>query len=187
MTDPTPENAQLDPIPQPEALEQLRVIYYPDPRLRKRSKPVKQFTPALRQLTARMFELMAAHRGVGLAAPQVGVNVRMFVMNPTGEPQDANVIINPKLRDADGEAEGEEGCLSLPDIYGKILRVTELTLEAQNLEGQPIELRLSGFPARVVQHEYDHLDGTLILDRMTPSAKMNARKKIRELEEQFAK
>src|SRR5215211_3289943 len=96
--------------------EDLQIIQYPDPRLKKASLPVEKFDESLKALAARMFQLMREARGVGLAAPQVGQNVRMFVMNHTGEPADDRVYVNPELVDAEGAEEGEEGCLSLPGI-----------------------------------------------------------------------
>src|ERR1700748_38254 len=102
--------------------EDLKIILWPDPRLRKIRQPVGTFDDSLAALSARMFELMREARGVGLAAPQVGLNIRLFVANATGEPGDDIVYVNPTLSDADGEEEAEEGCLSLPKINGHILR-----------------------------------------------------------------
>src|SRR6185312_8787334 len=109
----------------------LAIINYPDPRLRKTSKTVNAFDGNLRALAERMFELMREDRGVGLAAPQVGQNIRLFVMNHSGKPEDDKVYVNPVLIDATGEEEGEEGCLSLPDIHGQILRARTLRIDAQ--------------------------------------------------------
>src|SRR4051812_43294478 len=100
----------------------LKIIFYPDPRLRKSSEMVTQFDQSLKDLASRLLELMRAARGVGLAAPQMGQNVRMFVMNPTGEEGDDRVYVNPVLSEAHGEEEGEEGCLSLPGINAKVWR-----------------------------------------------------------------
>src|SRR5687768_8737653 len=102
--------------------EDLKIILYPDPRLKKMSVPVTTFDDALRQLAARMLELMREAKGVGLAAPQVGENIRLFVMNPTQEPGDDHVYINPVLSDLEGEDEAEEGCLSLPGIHVNVTR-----------------------------------------------------------------
>src|SRR5918996_4781576 len=102
--------------------DDLRIILYPDPRLKKVSARVENFDDNLKLLAGRMFELMRANRGVGLAAPQVGLNLRMFVMNHTGEPQDDRIYVNPELSEASGAEEGEEGCLSLPGINVKIDR-----------------------------------------------------------------
>jgi peptide deformylase len=168
------------------AFDDLKIILWPDPRLRKVSADVEQFDENLRTLASRMLELMRQSKGVGLAAPQVGINVRMFVMNATGEPQDDRVYVNPVLTDATGEEAGEEGCLSLPQINADILRHRTLHMEAKNAEGQPISETESGYVARVWQHEFDHLNGTLIIDRMGEQARIASRKILKELEERYA-
>jgi peptide deformylase len=165
--------------------QDLAIIRYPDPRLRKVSVPVTEFTPELRDLALRMVELMKEARGVGLAAPQVGQNVRLFVMNPTGEEEDVRIYVNPILSDADGEEEGEEGCLSLPNITAKVWRSKILRLQAQDLEGKPIEETADGYIARIWQHETDHLNGTLILDRMGPVARLACRRVLKELQQKW--
>ena len=167
--------------------EDLRIIHYPDPRLKQISKPVAAIDPSTKELAARMLQLMREHRGVGLAAPQVGLNIRMFVMNHTGDPKDDRIYINPELSEAEGSEEGEEGCLSLPDINANIIRDKTIRMRALDLDGKPIDESASGYVARVWQHEFDHLNGTLITDRMGPVAKMGARKKLRELEEKYAR
>ena len=167
------------------AFEDLKIILWPDPRLRKMSVGVEHFDQNLRDLSLRMLELMRESKGVGLAAPQVGLNIRMFVMNPTGQPGDDRVYVNPVLTDATGEEAGEEGCLSLPQINAEILRDRTLHMEGKNVEGQPISETESGYIARVWQHEFDHLNGTLILDRMGEQARMSHRKTLRDLEERY--
>jgi len=168
------------------SLERLTVISYPDPRLRKMSKPVTDFIPELAALAARMLELMREFKGVGLAAPQVGKNIRMFVMNHSGEAGDDRVIINPVLSDPDGDETAEEGCLSIPEIKADILRSKALKLTALDVNGNAIEQIETGYIARIWQHEMDHLNGTLIIDRMGAVAKMTHRKKLRELEDKYA-
>src|SRR5688572_5017957 len=165
--------------------EDLKIILYPDPRLKKISQPVTAFDERLRLLANRMFELMREAKGVGLAAPQVGENVRLFVMNATQEPGDDRVYVNPVLSDFDGEEEQEEGCLSLPGIHVNVSRGKQVKMEARNLDGQPIEEVATGFVARVWQHEFDHLNGTMLTDRMGPVAKMTHRKVLSELKEQY--
>jgi peptide deformylase len=168
--------------------EDLQIIHYPDPRLRKVSEQVTVFDERLKALVAKMFELMREHKGVGLAAPQVGENVRLFIVNPTGEAQDDRVYVNPMLSEPAGnEEEGEEGCLSLPEINAKIMRTKSMRIDAQDLEGKPFSDTQSGYIARIWQHEFDHLNGTMIIDRMGALAKMAAKKKLRELEEIYAK
>lgn len=165
--------------------EDLKIILYPDPRLLKMSKPVEKFDQNLKDLAARMFVLMRENRGVGLAAPQVGINIRMFVMNSTGKPEDDRVYINPELTEPLGEEEGEEGCLSLPQITAKILRSQSLQMKARDLDGKPFTQLETDYIARIWQHEVDHLNGTLLLDRMGPAAKMGARKTLKELEQRY--
>jgi peptide deformylase len=163
----------------------LRIIPYPDPRLKRSSAPVQKFDDELAKLASRMLELMRAAKGVGLAAPQVGLSIRMFVMNPTQQPGDDRVIVNPVFVNASDEEGAEEGCLSLPGINTEIIRSKTITLRAQDLHGQPIEQTETGYVARVWQHETDHLNGVLIIDRMGPSAKMMFKRTLREMEDEW--
>lgn len=168
------------------AVESLRVIQWPDPRLRLKSEPVAAFDDMLREVAQKMFELMRSEGGVGLAAPQVGLNVRLFVANPTGKPEDDKVYVNPVLSDAEGGEEGEEGCLSLPEIHVNVVRPTaRVTMTAQDLTGQSFEQVGEGYLTRIWQHEIDHLNGVLILDRMGPLAKLQYRKTLKGLEEKY--
>jgi peptide deformylase len=171
----------------PDDAKDLKIIRWPDPRLKKKSEPVSAFDEDLRQLAARMFELMRECKGVGLAAPQVGVNVRLFVVNPTGKPEDDHVYVNPVLTEAEGDEEGEEGCLSLPEINVQVTRPTSnVRMQAQDLSGRPFVQVGSGFITRIWQHENDHLNGILILDRMGAVAKLTHRKRLKELEDEYA-
>lgn len=165
--------------------EDLRIIHYPDPRLKKRSQPVERFDDDLKALAARMFELMREHRGVGLAAPQVGINIRLFVMNHSGQPEDDRAYVNPDLFDPAEEDEDEEGCLSLPGITARVLRHRFIRLKAQDLDGNPVEATETGYIARIWQHETDHLNGVLITDRMGPVARIASRRQLKELEQQY--
>jgi len=173
----------------PETPAEVSLVLYPDPRLRRKAIEIREFDPdivsRLRVLAGRMFEIMRQEKGVGLAAPQVGVGIRMFVMNATGEPQDDRVYVNPRLSDPDGEEENEEGCLSLPEINTPVLRSLRLRMQARDLDGNEIDETAEGFVARVWQHETDHLDGVLILDKMPPTVKMSHRRKLKELEEAY--
>ena len=164
---------------------ELKIVKYPDPRLKKVSAPVTAFDQTLRELAQSMIQLMRENRGVGLAAPQVGHNIRLFVMNPTGDPADDRIYVNPTLAEADGEEEGEEGCLSIPNITARIWRSKTLKMTAQDLEGRPFEETATGFVARIWQHETDHLNGTLILERMGPVARLAARRVLKELTEEY--
>jgi peptide deformylase len=175
-------------IPTPDQIAKLRVILHPDSRLKKTSMPVTEDErgPALDALVAKMFELMRQHEGVGLAAPQVGVNKRLFVMNATGEPEDDQVYVNPELSDPDDAEEAEEGCLSLPDIRVKVLRPLIVTLNATRPDGTPVEKRAEAWVPRIWQHEIDHLDGVLLTNKMSAVEKIAHRKKLRELERDYA-
>lgn len=166
--------------------ESLNIINWPDPRLKKVSRPVEIFNDDLRCLTTRMFELMRLRRGVGLAAPQVGLNLRLFVINPTGEPADDRIYVNPELFDLEGEEEAEEGCLSLPEVHINVWRARDARIRAQDLEGNTFEDILSGYVPRIWQHENDHLNGTLLTDRMGPVAKMTHRRILKDLQEAYA-
>jgi len=165
--------------------EKLQIIRYPDPRLRKVSEAVTTFDDNLLALTRRMLELMREEQGVGLAAPQVGMNVRLFVMNATGKPEDDRVIVNPELFDADGNELDEEGCLSLPKIRAQIERAVSIRLKGQNERGEPFDQALADFDARVVQHEIDHLNGIMLIDRMGFTARMGIRRRLKEMEADF--
>jgi peptide deformylase len=132
-----------------------------------------------------MFHLMREAKGVGLAAPQVGLNLRLFVINPTGEPQDDRVYVNPVLSDGDGEEEAEEGCLSLPEIHTNVVRYKDMKMAAQDLDGNRFDEAASGFVPRIWQHEFDHLNGTLLTDRMGAVARMAARRTLKDLEDRY--
>lgn len=149
----------------------LEIVTYPDPRLKERCEPVEEITDEIRQLAADMIETMYAAPGVGLAAPQVGRSLRLLVMDPRekeGE-RSPRVLVNPEL-DPMGEqmVSEQEGCLSVPLSYrADVPRWSSVRLRATDLEGKPIDEVLEGFPAVVVQHEVDHLDGALFIDRIS--------------------
>lgn len=169
----------------PTSLSKLRIIVYPDPILKKRAAEVTDFGPEIRALSERMFELMREDKGVGLAAPQVGVGVRMFVCNPTGNPEDDLVCINPRLEGLSGVESREEGCLSIPGVTVTVRRALRAVLHAVDIEGRPFRLEQSELPARIWQHEIDHLDGRLIIDNMSTEDEMANRRILKQLKEQF--
>ena len=166
--------------------EELKIIIYPDPRLRKISKDVEKFDDELADLARRMFILMREAKGVGLAAPQVGKNIRLFVMSHTGLEADDRVYVNPVLTDAEGDESAEEGCLSIPDIKADIPRSKTVKMTARDLTGNPIVETQAGYIARVWQHEVDHLNGVLHIDRMGALAKLAHRKALKALEDKYA-
>jgi peptide deformylase len=154
------------------ALAQIR--QYPDPVLRMKANDVEAFDDDLSRLIERLNSLLADANGLGLAATQVGVLRRVFVFQPDPEapPQ---ALVNPRLTDGSGEKVGdEEGCLSLQGVVIPVDRHERITVEANDPEGNEVRLELEGLPARVAQHELDHLDGILILDRTTPEARREA-------------
>lgn len=162
---------------------ELALVYYPAPVLRQVAQPVDPIDDEVRALAARMIQIMHEHRGVGLAAPQVGLPWRMFVANPTGNDRDNFVYINPRLtRPGRASDMVEEGCLSIPDVRAPIMRPTEITIEALDTEGQPFTQTSDDLLGRIWQHEFDHLDGKLILDRMRPDDLRAHRKVIAALE-----
>jgi peptide deformylase len=168
------------PRPDPASLQ---LVIYPDPVLKKIAGDVQHFDEWLTAVVERMKDLMVENKGVGLAAPQVGLPLRIFVAAESAKREDAKVYINPVLTDERGSEEGEEGCLSLPNIRIKVPRFTNLRVEALNEKGQPFSENLVDYAARIIQHENDHLDGILLLDRMSPVAKLANRRKVKELED----
>jgi peptide deformylase len=159
------------------ALAQIR--QWPDPVLRMRAQEVEEFDEDLRRLVGRMKRLMVDANGVGLAANQAGVLRRVFVFR-LGEEDELLAAVNPRIIGTSEEREpDEEGCLSLQGVLVPVERHVSLTLEAQDVEGAPLRLELAGLDARVVQHENDHLDGVLILDRTTPEARRDAMAALR--------
>lgn len=170
----------------PVKVEKLRIVHWPDPVLRQKAQPVAQVTDEVRAVAQRMIELMHEAEGVGLAAPQVGLPWRMFVANATGEEDDNLVFINPELVDpGDEPALHSEGCLSLPHVTAEIRRPKRITVRATDLEGNRFELTSDELPARIWQHETDHLDGVLIIDRMGTLDKLASRRALKELESRF--
>ena len=165
----------------------LMLIKYPAPRLRETCTRVETFDERLEALVHRMFEIMYKSNGVGLAAPQVGVSIRLFVANPTLEEGDDRVYINPELIFNEGSQEDDEGCLSFPGIACRVKRYNVTTIRAQGLDGQTFEETGEGLQARIYQHEYDHLEGVLLVDRMSEVAKLANRRTLKDLETMYAK
>ena len=169
------ESDNLDP--EAEARRQLalaQIRQYPDPALRLPAREVDTFDADLAALVERMKILMRDAQGVGLAANQVGIVRRVFVFQPP-EADEARAVVNPRLVERSGEVEvGDEGCLSMQGVHAPVERTTSVTLEGRDETGGELRLELTGVGARVVQHEIDHLDGVLILDRTTPDARREA-------------
>ncbi len=150
----------------------MEIVHYPHPALFWKSQDISRIDDALRATVEEMFELMYKARGIGLAANQVALPWRFFIINITGDPKETDeelVFINPVITNRKGSMIGEEGCLSLPELYADVRRAEEIIVEAFDLEGQPFRANLSELAARVVQHETDHLDGVLFVDRVDES------------------
>lgn len=166
----------------------MQVIQYPHPTLRHKSKPLKRVDAELRSMVREMFALMYEHKGIGLAANQVDLPYRLFVINVEGDPKkgEEHVFLNPILSNRKGSAEAEEGCLSLPGLYADVRRPEKITLNAYNLSGEEVTLDLDGLFARAVQHEVDHLDGVLFIDRLTATSEAKVREAVQDFELEFA-
>lgn len=164
----------------------LSVVKYPDPRLRAQCQPIEVIDEDLHKLIDAMKSLMFATNGVGLAAPQVGVTVQMFLGSPTFNPDEVMVYINPRIIENSGSQEDEEGCLSFPEIFSMIRRARVTTIEATDLEGNVFRQTGEDLAARVFQHEMDHLQGKLLVDRMGSLSKLAHRKALKELELEFS-
>ena len=165
----------------------LQLITYPHPTLRHRSRPIVRVDARLKELVDEMFEIMYEFRGVGLAANQVNLPIRLFIANPSGDKEEGPelVFINPVINRAKGVAEAEEGCLSLPGINAHVKRTKSLTVNAYDLNGNEINADVEGFMGRIVQHEIDHLDGVLFIDRLTEEIKRPITEKIQAFEAAF--
>lgn len=176
-----PQNSKIHEVD----IKSLEIIKYPDPRLRGPCVAVDTVDDDLQRLVEKMFELMFAARGVGLAAAQVGVCVQLFVSSPTVSDDDRHVYLSPEIISAEGSQVEEEGCLSLPGILSKIKRAKTVTIRATGLDGQVFEQTGEDLVARVFQHEMDHIEGRLLLDRMGTVAKLTNRQTLKELENDF--
>jgi peptide deformylase len=146
----------------------LPILEYPDPRLKKVAAPVTAFTPDLVKLVRDMAETMYAAPGVGLAATQVDVHKRVIVIDVSEAKDDLLVLVNPEIVAAEGEAECEEGCLSVPGYYDKVTRAARITVRARDERGEPIERTAEGLLAVCIQHEMDHLVGKVFVDYLSP-------------------
>ena len=168
---------------------ELTIRKYPDPVLRAPNYTVTVFDDALKRLAEKMFELMYSDDGVGLAAPQAGVNVRMMVFNETGEREHAEeerVLINPRIINTSGpKTVFEEGCLSFPQLYGDVVRPSRVRVKAQDVEGKSFFMNIDKFPARIFQHEFDHLQGVLFVDRMVDEVVEGIRDGLETQEQAF--
>ena len=163
----------------------MRIVKFPHPALRHLCKPLRRVDAELRNIVREMFDLMYEHKGIGLAANQVDLPYRMFILNlsgDAGQPELEHVFINPALSRPSGTVEADEGCLSFPEIFAPVRRAERISVSAYNLGGEELNLRIEGLLARAVQHEYDHLDGRVFTDRLSPAALLSIREHIEDLE-----
>ncbi|MDF1758425.1 MAG: peptide deformylase [Legionellaceae bacterium] len=155
-----------------------KIIYLPDSRLRKVSSKIEVFDDKLQTLIDDMFETMYHAKGVGLAAPQIGINIRLSVIDVTGDKTEQLVLINPEITSSEGVEEYQEGCLSVPGAYDKVKRAKTVTMKALDRNGKPYEMTASGLLGECFQHEIDHLNGKLYVDLLSPLKRNIARKKL---------
>ena len=150
----------------------MEIIHYPHPTLRYQSKTICRVDRELKAIVREMFELMYDTRGIGLAANQVDLPLQLFVVNASGEPGNGEelVFINPVIDQPKGSEVSEEGCLSIPGVHADVNRPAQIHISAYDLEGNEIDMVADGLLARVIQHEYDHLQGVLFIDRISESA-----------------
>lgn len=158
----------------------LAILEYPDPRLKKVAAPVTAFTPEIERLVKDMAETMYAAPGVGLAATQVDVHKRVIVLDVSETKDDLKVFINPEILSAEGEAECEEGCLSVPGYYDKVKRAAQIRVRAQNERGETFELGAEGLLAVCIQHEMDHLIGKVFVEYLSPLKRARLKAKLRK-------
>jgi peptide deformylase len=165
----------------------LRIVKYPHPALRHKSRPLCRVDGELKKIVREMFDLMYEHKGIGLSANQVDLPYRMFVLNLESDPAKGveHVFLNPVIARRNGAAEAEEGCLSFPEIYAPVKRSEKIVISAYNLEGEEVNCELNGLFARGAQHEYDHLDGILFIDRLSPAALLSIKQALLDLELEF--
>jgi peptide deformylase len=164
----------------------LRIVHYPEPVLLTPAKPIadKEFNPELTAVVESMFETMYDAGGVGLAAPQVGISSRFFVMDVPGENGDRQkaAFINPEIIHVEGDQVGEEGCLSFPGLFQVVQRQMRVVVQAENIAGEKFELDLKDLAARCVLHETDHCDGIVFIDRVSALKRELAKSKIKRLQ-----
>jgi len=160
----------------------LTILHHPDPRLRQKAKPVTRFDAALKQLVADMFETMYAAPGVGLAATQVGIPQRVAVMDCSRDEKrrEPLVMVNPEILEQAEAADVDEGCLSVPGVSDSLKRYARVKARAQDATGQAFEIEAEGLLAQCIQHEIDHLDGKLYIDRLSSLKRERLLKRLRE-------
>lgn len=178
----------MSPPVEPSRLGRLELVEFPHPALLRRARPLVRIDDAIHDAVEQMFEIMYQAGGIGLAANQVALPYRLFIVNLEARPDAGEelVFINPSLSRPRGNAVQEEGCLSLPGLRMDVRRPEQIVVKAWSLEGEPFEEDLDGLLARVVQHEFDHLEGRLFTDRLPDAAGLEARRSLDTFREVFA-
>ena len=164
----------------------VEIAHWPNPILSKGTKPVEAVDADLRDTVENMARLMYDLRGVGLAAPQVSIAKRFMLVCPSGELGDEECVINPEIVSSEGKEEMEEGCLSFPGVYGVIERATKVHVRYRDLDWNAKEMDLEGFLGRVFQHEFDHLNGVVFIERMSAADRVKNRQKLDDMKKAFA-
>jgi len=154
------------------------LVYHPDPRLRQKTQPVVNFDESLHTLIEDMFETMYHNKGVGLAAPQIGINLRLSVVDVMGDKSQQLVLANPEIIHSEGDIIYTEGCLSVPGAYDKVKRADKVTMRAQDRNGKFYEMTANGLLGECFQHEIDHLNGKLFIDLLSPIKRTLALQKL---------
>ncbi len=168
----------------------MKIVLYPHPALRAKARPLTAIDKKVHEAAQAMLELMYEHKGLGLAATQVALPYRLLVMNLSGDSQQRDqegVYINPVILERKGSVEDEEGCLSFPGLYAKVRRAKTVRVQAYNLKGELLDIAASDLAARCWQHEIDHLDGVLFIDKMGTIARIASRSALREFEREYRK
>ncbi|UCG57935.1 MAG: peptide deformylase [Phycisphaerales bacterium] len=165
-------------------VEKCRITHYPAHVLSERARPVQQIDDGIRRLVEKMTDIMLEHKGIGLAAPQVGVPLRLFIISLDGNRENVRVYINPTITPGGEFDSREEGCLSVPGVYTKMRRHSTCKVAATDLSGDDISEQAEGLHARVLQHESDHIDGITIVNRMGQAARIAHRKQLKKLTEE---
>ena len=166
----------------------MKILKYPHPALRVHARPITAIDAEVQSAAGQMIDLMYKHEGLGLAAPQVGLDVQMLVMNFKGDPEQKDmeyVAINPVIVESKGVLNDREGCLSFPGLYQNVRRAKTVKVQAYNLKGELVEKTVTELESRAWQHEIDHLNGVLFIDMMGPISRFQARGDIKKFEKQF--
>lgn len=166
-------------------IDKCKITHYPADVLVGKAKPVDEINDNIRQLVDKMIDIMVETKGIGLAAPQAGIALRLFVISLDGSRENARVYINPKVTSKGSLESNEEGCLSVPNIYTRVKRYKQAVVTATDLDGKQFTEEADGLYARALQHEYDHIEGVTIADKMGAAARIAHRRQLKKLTENY--